>query len=39
MAKVKVLTNYAKQFFYINLILAVPFYVYFMYEMKQMGLY
>ena len=39
MAKVKTLTCYVKRFFYINLALSVPVYIYFMYQFKQMGLY
>ena len=39
MARVKVIKSCIKKFVYINLALSIPVYIYFMYEMKQMGLY
>ncbi len=39
MSKVKVLKNYVKYYVYANLALSIPVYIYFMFELKKMGLY
>lgn len=39
MSKVKQIKNYVKYYVYANLILSIPVYIYFMYELKKMGLY
>lgn len=39
MAKVKLLRNYIKYYIYANLALSIPVYIYFMFELKKMGLY
>lgn len=39
MTRVKTLKSCVKAFVYVNLALSVPVYIYFMYELKKMGLY
>lgn len=39
MAKAKAIKSYVKRFVYINLALSIPVYIYFMFELKRMGLY
>lgn len=39
MTRVKSLKGVIKRFVYINLALSIPVYIYFMYELKKMGLY